>query len=423
MFMLEKAAVGSRRYWIWMASLFTVVIIAFLYYLRQLNYGLGITGMSRDVSWGLYIGQFTFMVGVAASAVMVVLPYYLHDHKEFARMTILGEFLAVSAVTMCMLFVFVDMGQPTRVLNVLLYPQPHSIMFWDLVSLSGYLLINATITVVSLHAEQEDVSPPRWIKWVILLSIPWAISIHTVTAFLYSGLPGRMSWRTAIMAPRFLSSAFAAGPALLILLCLLLRALTGFDVGKRAIQGLAVIVTYAMIITMFFMSMELFTALYSRVPGLMEDFELLYLGSPGHALLLLCGRTSLLLMASAVVLLLIPAMRRNEKTLALASALVFVSLWIDKGLCLTVSGFIPSPLGTITRYVPSFPEAMIALGVWAVGALMVTFFYKIALAVESERGSFSLKSLEMSGAPNVLHPAPHAGGAFGAPGAVGGRND
>ena len=172
MFMFEKAVVGSRRHWIWVGSMLAEIGVAFLVSLNQLSYGMALTGMSRNVSWGLYIGQFTFMVGVAASAVMVVLPYYLHNHKEFARMTILGEFLAVSAVTMCMLFVFVDMGQPMRVLNVMLYPQLNSIMFWDLVSLSGYLVLNATITLVTLHAEHEDIHPPRWIRPVILLSIP-----------------------------------------------------------------------------------------------------------------------------------------------------------------------------------------------------------------------------------------------------------
>ena len=210
MFMFEKAMVGSRRYWTWLGVLAVVIAGALAVYIRQFEVGLGITGMGRDVSWGLYIGQFTFMVGVAASAVMVVLPYYLHDHKEFARVTIFGEFLAISSLVMCMLFIFVDMGQPQRLLNIMLYPQPHSMMFWDFVSLSGYLALNVTITLVILSAHRQDVAPPRWIKPVIILSIPWAVSIHTVTAFLYSGLPGRSYWLTAILAPRFLASAFAS---------------------------------------------------------------------------------------------------------------------------------------------------------------------------------------------------------------------
>jgi molybdopterin-containing oxidoreductase family membrane subunit len=241
--------------------------------------------------------------------------------------------------------------------------------------------LNVTITLVSLHAEQQGVFPPHWIKPVILLSIPWAISIHTVTAFLYSGLPGRFSWRTAIMAPRFLASAFAAGPALLILLCLLLRSLTGFDVGKKATNTLAVIVTYAMIINVFFILMEFFTALYSHVPELTEDFQNLYLGTLGHTSLLPWGRTSLLLMAVALLLLLMPATRRNDRLLAAACAVTFISLWVDKGICLVVSGFMPSPLGAITPYVPTPTEMLISLGVWALGALIITIFYKITLSV------------------------------------------
>lgn len=414
MFMFEKAMVGSRKYWTWVGILLAVIAVAFGFYLHQLNYGLGLTGMSRNVSWGLYIGQFTFMVGVAASAVMVVLPYYLHNHKEFARMTILGEFLAVSAVTMCMLFIFIDMGQPMRVLNVLLYPQPRSIMFWDMVSLSGYLVLNATITLVTLHAEQQEVHPPHWIKPIILLSIPWAISIHTVTGFLYSGLPGRLAWRTAIMAPRFLASAFAAGPALLILLCFLLRRLTGYDVGKKAIRGLSVIVTYAMVINVFFILMEFFTAMYSRVPGLTEDFQDLYLGTIRTSLLP-WGRTSVVLMAAALILLLVPRMRRNEKTLALACALVFSSLWMDKGVCMVVGGFIPSPLGTITRYVPTLPEMTITLGVWAVGALMVTVFYKIALSVEMAKEASYAPAYEFAVTARAIGSHAHASSAVVAP--------
>lgn len=409
MFMLEKAMVGSRRYWTWVGVLVAVILVAFGFYLYQLSYGLGLTGMSRDVSWGLYIGQFTFLVGVAASAVMVVLPYYLHSHKEFARMTILGEFLAVSAVTMCMLFIFVDMGKPMRVFNVILYPQFHSVMFWDMLSLSGYLILNAAITYFTLHAEQQDVHPAPWVKYIILLSIPWAISIHTVTGFLYAGLPGRLGWRTAIMAPRFLASAFAAGPALLILLCLLLRRQTGYDVGKKAINGLAVIVTYAMIINLFFIAMEFFTAMYSRVPDLTSDFQDLYLGAVQTSLLP-WGRTSLILMAAALVFLLVPRLRHNEKGLVAACVLVFSSLWIDKGLCMVVGGFIPSPLGTITQYVPTIPEMTITLGVWAVGALMVTIFYKIALSVEIAKEVSYVPAYEFARTGGAIRSQSHAGG-------------
>ncbi|MBU0596218.1 polysulfide reductase NrfD, partial [Candidatus Bipolaricaulota bacterium] len=221
--MLEKALKGSWRYWTLLTALTVLTLIGVAVYLQQLSTGLVITGLSRDVPWGMYISQLTFLVGVAASAVVVVAPYYLHDFKAFGRLTILGEFLAISAVSMCMLFVLVDLGQPSRMLNLFLYPSPHSVLFWDATVLMGYLFLNALIGFVALGSEQKGTHPPSWIKFFVFLSIPWAISIHTVTAFLYSGLGARPFWLTAILAPRFLASAFASGPSLLILLCLILR--------------------------------------------------------------------------------------------------------------------------------------------------------------------------------------------------------
>ncbi|MGA9750447.1 MAG: NrfD/PsrC family molybdoenzyme membrane anchor subunit [Acidobacteriota bacterium] len=384
--MLEKAVVGSRRYWIWVGCLLAVILAGFLCYLLQLKEGLGITGMSRDVSWGLYIAQFTFFVGVAASAVMVVLPYYLHNYKAFAKITILGEFLAVSAVTMCMLFIFVDMGQPMRVMNVMLHPTPHSMMFWDMVSLSGYLCLNALISYVMLESEREGVAPPHWIKPIILLSIPWAVSIHTVTAFLYNGLPGRAFWLTAILAPRFLASAFAAGPALLILLAMVIRKLTKFDAGSEAIQKLALIVTYAMLINVFFVLMEVFTSLYSNIPEDAAHLKFLFVGLDGNTELVPWMWTSVTFALLSLVLLIVPRYRKNEKLLAFTCVIVFLSLWIDKGIGLIIGGFVPSPLETVTSYVPTLPEMTIVASIWAIGMLMITVFYKIALSVRHQLG-------------------------------------
>ncbi len=381
MFMLEKALSGSRRYWTWVISLIVVAVIGFLSYLQQLGEGLGITGMSGDVTWGLYIAQFTFFVGVAASAVMVVLPYYLHDFEAFGKVLILGEFLAISAVTMCGLFIFVDMGQPARVWNVLLYPTPGSLMFWDMISLAGYLLMNAVISWFTLSAERNGVGPAPWIKPVILLSIPWAISIHTVTAFLYSGLPGRSFWLTAILAPRFLASAFASGPALLILLCMAVRKLTRYDVGDEAVRRLAVIVAYAMITNVFFLLMEAFTAFYSRVPEHTSHFLYLFAGLQGRTALVPWMWTSVILAFLSLALLIVPSTRNNLRILPVTCGIVFASLWIDKGLGMIVGGFIPSPLGAVTEYAPTLPEILITLGIWAIGSLIITVFYRITLAV------------------------------------------
>jgi len=382
--MLEKALTGRRGYWTWVASLVALIGVGSFFYVRQLQEGLTITGMSRDVTWGFYIGQLTFLVGVAASAVMVILPYYLHDFKMFGRIAILGEFLAIAAVTMCTLFVLVDLGQPGRMFNMVLHPSPRSILFWDMFVLSGYLALNVVISHASLNAERKGEPPPRWVRPLILVSIPWAISIHTVTAFIYSGLAARPFWMTAVLAPRFLASAFCSGPALLVLLCLVLRRFTRFDPGWEAIRRLAVIVVYGLLANLFLLLMEVFTAFYSDIPADTEHFRYLYFGLEGHAEFVPFMWISALLAAAALVVLLRPALRDRPGWLAAGCVAVFVSVWIEKGLGMIVAGFVPSPLGHVTRYVPTAPELLISLGVYAIGALLVTALFRVALSVRGE---------------------------------------
>jgi Ni/Fe-hydrogenase subunit HybB-like protein len=382
--MLEYALKGNKKYWGWLFLLALIIIAGIYFYFIQLDIGLGVTGMGRDVSWGLYIAQFTFIVGIAASAVMVVLPYYLHNYKEFEKITILGEFLAISSLIMCMLFVFVDLGQPFRLLNLFLYPTPHSLMFWDIVALSGYLILNIIITRVTLNSEQKSMAPPKWIRPIIILSIPWAVSIHTVTAFLFAGLGGRPFWLTAILAPRFLASAFSAGPSLLLIFCLILKKFTKFDPGTEAIKKLALIITYAMCVNVFFILMELFTALYSGIPDHIQHLEFLYLGIAGNNTLAPWMWVSAALAIVSLVFLLIPKVRSNQKTLFVICLAVFLSIGIEKGFGLVITGFIPNELGKVVHYWPTIPETFIALGIWAIGFFLITIFYKILLSVRRE---------------------------------------
>jgi len=382
--MLEKALVGTKRYYGLVAILAGLFALGFLFYLKQLNVGLSITGMGRDVSWGFYIAQFTYLVGVAASAVMVVLPYYLHNYKAFGRVTILGEFLAVAAVSMCVTFVLVDMGRPDRVFNVFKYPTPGSVMFWDIIVLNGYLILNILIGWNVLECERHSVAPPKWVKFLSYVSIPWAVSIHTVTAFLYAGLPGRGYWLTAILAPRFLSSAFAAGPALLILLCLLVRKYSKFDPGKEQIQTLAKVVTYATLVNVFFFFCEVFTVFYSQLPDHMAHFQYLFVGLDGKGQLVPLMWFSIVGMTLAALFLVNPKLRKNESTLAALCGLIIITTWLDKGLGLMTGGFVPNPLEQVTEYWPTMPEAIISLGVWAMGFLVLTILYKIAVSIKEE---------------------------------------
>ena len=387
--MIEKTLKGKPTYWVWLAFLGMLMAIGAACYVRQYNYGLGMTGMSRDVSWGLYISQFTFLVGVAAGGVMLVLPYYVHNYKEFGRITILGEFLAIGAIVMCLLFIMADLGQPMRALNVVLHPTPNSMLFYDAIVLNGYLFLNVLCGWVMLTAEKKQIKPPKWIYFFVYLSIPFAISIHTVTAMLYCGLPGRHFWLSAIIAPRFLASAFAAGPSLIIVACLVLKYVAGFDAGKKAMNKLVTIIIYAALLNMFFVGLEFFVGYYSNIPGHKHALQYLFFGLEHHGHVynnLVPFMWAFVILAfGSIGLLASPLVRKgNDFYLGLGCAGLFVAFWLDKGIGFVLAGFVPSPLHEITEYIPTANELGITIGVWATGFMVVTLLYKIAIDVEHE---------------------------------------
>ncbi len=388
--MLEKSLKGSLGYWAWVLCLLGIISVGVICYIVQFNYGLGATGMSRDVTWGIYISQFTFLVGVAAGGLMLVLPYYLHHYKDFGRITILGEFMAIAAVVMCLLFIMADLGQPMRGLNVVFHPMPNSMLFYDMIVLNGYLFLNVICGWVVLHSEYKGIKYPNWVKPLIYISIPWAVSIHTVTAFLYCGLAGRHFWLTAILAPRFLASAFAAGPALLMVIALIMKQTTKFDVGRVAINKLVTIIAYAAILNFFFLGCEIFVAYYSQMPGHMHTIDYLYFGLADHITgevfnnLVPFMQASVIMGFAGIGLIFIARAKESDALVAIACSLIFFSFWIDKGLGLVLGGFVPNGLEQITEYYPTVVELGVTAGIWATGFLIITFLYKIAISVKLE---------------------------------------
>ena len=224
-------------------------------------------------------------------------------------------------------------------------------------------------------------------KPIIYLSIPWAFSIHTVTAFLYAGLPGRHLWLTAVLAPRFLASAFAAGTSLLILVTLVLKKTTGFDAGNEARQKLAVLATYAGVANFFMIGTEFFTAFYSNVPSHIHGLQYLFFGLEGKSNLVPWMWFSMLLGLGSLAVLFNKKLRHTNNWLIAACTGMVVSIWIDKGVGLVLGGFVPNPLEEITEYGVTLTELGVTLGIWAVGILVLTLLLKIAVTVKREQAS------------------------------------
>lgn len=376
---------GDWRYHTWMLSLTVVGLLGLNAYARQLADGLITTGMTDQVSWGLYISNFTFLVGMAAAAVMLVIPVYVYRNKELHDLVIFGELLAVAAIIMCLAFVTVDLGRPDKAHHLFMkFNFPMSMLTWDVIVLNGYLLLNLHICGYLVYCAYRKRKPARafYIPFVFT-AIVWAVSIHTVTAFLYVGLGGRPFWNSAIIAPRFLASAFAAGPAFLIVTLLVLDRFTTYRVPDRAVGTLRNIVAVALMISLFLLVCELFTDLYSGGSHT-ASLRYLFFGLDGYHALVPWIWSAVAMEMVALTILCLPLARRSF-WLVPACVLLVVGIWIEKGMGLIVPGFIPTPLGEIVEYTPTLNEVLVSLGIWALGLGLYTIFVRITIPVLSGR--------------------------------------
>lgn len=397
--LLEVLFVGGRLFYAWMIFLTVIIAAGIATYAAQLVHGMALTNMSDQVSWGFYISNFTFLVGVAAAAVLLVIPAYLYHFKSIKKIVAFGELLAVTAVSMAMLFVLVDLGRPDRFWHILpglgRLNFPSSILAWDILALNGYLLLNLIVTSYTGGCTYFGKEPDkRLVIPLILLSIPWAIGIHTVTAYLYNGLPARPFWNASILAPRFLASAFCAGPALMIIIFQILRKVMNFKVQDRAIFKLAEIVAYAMAVNLFLMFAEIFKEYYSGTVHL-APLQYLYEGLHGHQRLVPWIWTAMIFNTIGFVLFLLPRTREKFFSLNIGCLLIFVGIWIEKGIGLIVPGFIPDTLHEIYEYSPSLREVTVGLGIWALGCLIYTLAVRAVIALDTGR-------LRHPGAPAMI---------------------
>ena len=378
--------VGEWTYYAWMMLLTIVVLFGVNAYCRQLVSGLITTGMTDQVSWGLYIANFTFLVGMAAAAVMLVIPVYVYRNVELHDLVIFGELLAVSAIIMCLLFVTVDLGRPDRFHHLFRrFNFPLSMLTWDVIVLNGYLVLNLHIPGYMVYCAYRRRQPRKALFLVpfVFTAIIWAISIHTVTAFLYVGLGGRPFWNSAIIAPRFLASAFAAGPAFIILALQVIDRFTTYHVPRQALMTLRQIILVALTINVFLLVSELFTEFYTGSTHI-ASMRYLYFGLHGYYGLVPWIWSSLVLSTIALIILYLP-LARSVRYLNVACVLLIVGIWIEKGMGLIVPAFIPTPLGEIVEYQPTINEILVTLGIWAFGMLIFTILVRITIPVLSGR--------------------------------------
>jgi molybdopterin-containing oxidoreductase family membrane subunit len=392
---LKVITTGSLKYHLWMGFLTLIMLIGMYCYSIQLEHGLSVTGMTDRVSWGLYISNFTFLVGVAAAAVMLVMPTYILKDVDFKQAVLIGEGLAVAALIMCLAFVVADMGGPSVLWHMIpglgVFNFPDSMLAWDVIVLNGYLFLNISIPFYILfrHYQGKESNPKIYIPGSIL-SVFWAVGIHLVTAFLYQGLQARPFWNNALLGPRFLASAFAAGPALIILVLAVIRSNTAFIIKDKTINKIAIIVTVAAQINLIMLISELFKEFYFPTHH-SESAYYLFFGLEGKTALLPWIWTAISLNVIATIMLTFHKLRNNYRFLYASCFMLFVAIWIEKGFGLIVPGFIPGPYGKISEYTPTGIEIGVTIGIWALGAFIFTMLARTAIEIELGKMRFKKK--------------------------------
>jgi Ni/Fe-hydrogenase subunit HybB-like protein len=384
---LTLVAQGSKAYYAWCLLLLATIVVGFIFYLKQHDVGLYATNLNNEVSWGLYIANFTYLVGMAAAAVLLVVPAYVYHFKPIKEIVVLGELFAASSIVMAILFVMVDLGRLDRFWHMIpligSMNFPESLLAWDVLVLNGYFFLNLFIPVyllVKFYYRKE----PNW-KFIlpfILLSVPWAVGIHTVTAFLYNGLAARPFWNSSILAPRFLASAFCSGPAIIIIIFQIIRKVSDLKMEDEALFKIAELIAYAMFLNLFLLASELFKEYYSGTVHI-ESFKYLFQGLHGHSQLVPWIWSAMAMNVIAFFLLLIPSTRKRFTTLNIGCLLIIVGVWIEKGPGLIIPGFVPDPLGEIYDYMPNLLELMVSFGIWATGLLVFTLLMKVAIPIQT----------------------------------------
>ena len=399
---------GGKAYWLWIGFLTALVLWGGMAYVEQLRNGLIVTNMRDQVSWAFYIGNFTFLVGVAAAAVVLVIPAYIYHWKPIKEVAILGEILAISAIVMCLLFVTADMGRPDRFWHLIpgigRMNFPSAMLAWDVLVLNLYLILNLVIVTYLLYCGMQG-RPynQRFVVPLVLFSIPAAVGIHTVTAFIYAGLPGRPYWNASILAPRFLCSAFCSGPAIMLILFQILQRTTTIAIKDDAIWKIAELMAYAMFLNLFLLGAEIFKEYYSGTEHLVH-LEYLFSGVHGHHALVPYAWAFVVCGVLAFLLFLIPATRHNVLTLNLGCLLIYASVYIEKGMGLVMPAFTPDTLGEVYEYTPTIHELRIGMAIFSVGFLVFTVLCKIAVPILT--GEFAeareRKAARLQSAPAAL---------------------
>ncbi len=391
----------SRITQVWIGVLVLVMLAGLVAFVNQYLNGLQLTGMRNLVSWGLYIITFTFLVGLSAGGLIVSASAYVFNIEKLKSMAPVGVVAAVASVIGAMAAILPDMGRPERLLNIVVGLRLTSPIFWDLTVITLYLLIGLFEAWVLFGGRwrKQDAERERILSRAAWVAFPVAILVHSITAWIFGLQVGRPFWNSALMAPIFLSSAVVSGLGLILVIAFFgqKRNIPGLDAENKS--TLARLLSAFIVLDLFLLFCDLFTALYAGNTGEAAGAALLVNGSMSPIFWSEIIFGALLPLAILVA----PQTRRSTGWLGLAGFLVMLGVFA-KRINIILPGYLHENISIVPgvstgnfvtggqwflatqssftanpSYTPTITELTITAAVLALVALVVTLGVQVAI--------------------------------------------
>ena len=265
----------DKRAWtVWISILGLGLLIGFGSFVYQVTSGLGVTGLSNTVSWGMYIVSFIFLVGVSAGGLIVVAGAELAGSQRFEHLNKLAVICSIAAVTTAAGSILPDLGRPFAAWKMMVHPNFTSPLVWDMGVLTVYLLIGAIDLYILTRPEVSRKS----LRIMAIISLPVAIIVHSVTAWIFGLLVARPFWNTPLLAPLFISSALVSGTALVIATAWVVERVTPWRAGSEAMDGLRRLILWFIAADVFLLGTEVMTTFVSGEPDHRRQLDILLVG-------------------------------------------------------------------------------------------------------------------------------------------------
>lgn len=395
------------RFWLFLLGMF--IIVGIWGWIHQIKVGLGVTGMRDFVSWGIYLGNFVFFVAVSLIGLLISSVLHMLNIRWAQPVSRVAEQVAIAAVALAGVIIIMDMGRPDRFLNVFLHGRFASPILWDVTVITTYLVISALLFYIPLIPDLAMLRDrigdqvPKWQKklysalalgWkgnnkqfeiiyhsmriLMVLIIPVGLSIHTVTSWLFAATM-RAGWDSTIFGPYFVSGAFVAGTAAIILVMYIYRLRYGLQeyFTDRVFDLTAKLFVFVCLVYLYFNINEFLVPGYKMRTA--EGIHLRELFTGDYSLMF--WFVQIFGLALPIVLLILKVFRK-PLPLTLIATVALIASWFKRYIIVIPTlehPFLPiqNVPENFQHYSPTGTEIMITLLPFFASAFIITLLAKL----------------------------------------------